>query len=292
MFKELTQFQQRLLSGTISGVLVFLVIYLSQLTGFKPIFTAAVAAVIGLAMWELFHIAQEINIEPANKLGISLSAIYACTVALSTQYAFAKQLPEIVLLAALLVCFLYYFVKGNSPFINLSTTLFGIGYLAVPLSCLISIAYFFPAESAHGGRWWLLYLIVVTKVTDMGAYFIGMGYGKQKLAPYISPKKTWEGAIGGLLCAVAASAVINVLSSFTSDGTYALDAWQTVWLGLTIGVFAQCGDLAESLLKRDCGVKDSNRLPGLGGMLDMVDSLVFTAPLVYIWLKIQFPGTL
>ncbi len=287
MFKQLTHLQQRIISGTIGSLIVFLAIFLAPFPAFKPIFTLAIAGVIGVAMWELFHIAQEIGIEPAVKLGISLGAIYAFAVSLSTQYSFAHLFPDCVLLAALLVCFLYYFVKGNSPFINLSTTLFGIGYLAVPLSCLISIVYFFPSESDFGGRWWLLYVFLVTKITDMGAFFVGKAFGKQKLAPYISPKKTWEGAIGGLFCAIATSVAINLLSSF--DGNYALDIWQTIWLGAIIGVFAQCGDLAESLLKRDCGVKDSNSLPGLGGMLDIVDSLVFTAPLVYIWLKIQFP---
>lgn len=285
MLQQRSQMQQRIIIGTLASIVVFLIIFLSSFPHFKPVFTAAVAAIIGMAMWELFYIAQGLSIEPAIKLGISLSTIYAFSVALSTNYPEAKLLPEIVLLASLLVCFLYYFAKGNSPFINVSTTLFGIGYLAVPLSCLISIAYFAPTDSVHGGRWWLCYLIIVTKMTDTGAFFIGKRFGKQKLAPYISPKKTWEGAIGGLIAALIASVVMNILSSLNGDRIYALDAWQTIWLGLTIGVFAQCGDLAESLLKRDCGVKDSNRLPGLGGVLDIVDSLIFTAPLIYIWLK-------
>lgn len=280
----MTPLKQRLTLSSIVTLAALLIIFLSSVPAFKPIFACAIAASIGMAMWELNNIARAKGLKPAEKLGITLGVVYALSVALSTQYLWAKLLPELMLLFSLLSIFLYYFAKGVSPFMNLSATVFSIAYLAVPLSCMILIAYFFDQTKEQDGRWWLLYLVAVTKMTDTGGFFIGKNFGKQKLAPYISPKKTWEGALGGLCCAIATSLLIKVIA-FLFNASFSLTLWQSLWLGAGIGIVAQCGDLAESLLKRDGGIKDSNQLPGLGGMLDIVDSLVFSAPLVYIFLK-------
>ncbi|MBA3815407.1 MAG: CDP-archaeol synthase [Parachlamydiaceae bacterium] len=284
---KMSPLQQRLIISAIGVFMMLIIIYLSPIPAFKPVFTLIIAAVIGVAMWEYYDIAHAKGLIPIKRLGIALASLYAVAVALSTQYPAAKELPEIALLFCLLGCFLYFFGSGSAPFTNLSTTFFGIAYLAIPLSCMIRIAYFFSQSGPQDGRWWLLYLITVTKMTDTGGFFIGKRFGHNKLAPYISPKKTWEGAIGGLCLAVLTSIIITILASIFDNGAFQLNFWQSIWLGIWIGVLAQCGDLAESLLKRDGGVKDSNQLPGLGGMLDITDSLVFTAPLVYIFLKIH-----
>jgi phosphatidate cytidylyltransferase len=136
-------------------------------------------------MWELYQIFKAKGLEPATKAGISFGALYAIAVSLSTQYRFAEMLPEFILLIALLSCFLYYFTRGQSPLQNLSATVFSLAYLAVPLSCMIRIAYFFDPYSIDDGRWWLLYLLVVTKMTDTGGFFIG----KRNLHPTLAPKR-------------------------------------------------------------------------------------------------------
>ena len=123
-------------------------------------------------------------------------------------------------------------------------------------------------------------------MTDTGGFFIGKKFGKEKLAPYISPKKTWEGALGGFVAAIFSSIAVVFFASIFDPEAFGLTLWQSIWLGAGIGICAQIGDLSESLLKRDGGIKDSNQVPGLGGMLDIVDSLVFSAPLVYIFLKV------
>lgn len=281
----MTPLQQRLTLSSIATILVLLAIFLSQIPAFKPIFTLAIAGIIGVSMWELNNIARAKGLEPAEKLGIALGALYVISVALNTQYTWAELLPQLVLLFSLLSIFLYYFAKGVSPFMNLSATVFSLAYLAVPISCMIQIAYF-NHTSTQDGRWWLFYLVAVTKMTDTGGFFIGKQFGRQKLAPYISPKKTWEGALGGLCCAIVTSFIIKLIS-LLFDAAFALTLWESIWLGACLGIVSQCGDLAESLLKRDGGIKDSNQIPGLGGMLDVVDSLVFTAPLVYIFLQSQ-----
>ena len=109
------------------------------------------------------------------------------------------------------------------------------------------------------------------------------------MAPISVLKKTWEGALGGLCFAVLTSLLTTLLLVTIDPDMFKLTLWQSIWVGGALGIIGQCGDLAESLLKRDGGIKDSNRLPGLGGILDTVDSLVFTAPFMYIFLKFYFP---
>lgn len=284
MLEKLTHLQQRLLGGSIGAILSIIVIVFSQAPLFKPVAIGLIILTIAVAMWEFHQISYAKEQEPAVKLSIAAGVIYALAVALSTQYASLALLPEITLLAVVASFFAYYFRKGESPFLNLATTLFSFIYLAVPLSCMLSITYFFSLSGTQDGRWWIMYLLVVTKMTDTGAFFVGRRFGKQKLAPYISPKKTWEGAVGGLILAIITSFCLTVIAKLVG-GNFDLSIWQSLWLGAGVGFLAEFGDLAESLLKRDGGIKDSNQLPGLGGILDIVDSLVFTAPFVYIFLK-------
>lgn len=206
-------------------------------------------------------------------VGLAGSALYLYTLFLSTQYAAFAILPQIVLFLLLFASFAVALINAKSPLGNLAVTLFGICYLILPLSTLIPINFTF-------GRFWLVFLLVVTKMTDMGGYFVGKLFGKHKFVPYISPKKTWEGAVGGFLSSITASVLLFWF--FTDYPVY-----YGIVLGAILSCLAQFGDLAESLLKRDCGVKDSSHLPGLGGMLDIVDSLVFTAPAIYFLLLLK-----
>ena len=121
-----------------------------------------------------------------------------------------------------------------------------------------------------------LWLVAVTKFCDTGALLTGMAIGRHKMSPRLSPKKTWEGFAGGTLAAVGAGVGIVALLGLP------VSAWVGVALGLIGAVGGTLGDLAESLLKRQAGVKDSgNLIPGHGGLLDRVDSLLWTAPLAY-----------
>jgi phosphatidate cytidylyltransferase len=139
------------------------------------------------------------------------------------------------------------------------------------------------------GRWWMAYLLCVTKITDIGAYFAGSLWGRLKLAPHISPGKTIEGAIFGLACALGASFAFHLMSGVSAPGGFHLGTFEWLFLGLIFGLTGQFGDLSESLLKRDANKKDSNDLPGLGGVLDAVDSLLFNAPILYIYLTFLKP---
>jgi phosphatidate cytidylyltransferase len=273
-----------------SSVAIFvliLVIYFSTYTIFKPLFVLATLVFICSALWEFYRIATAKGFLPLTKIGIISSVLYTFATFYKTQFHGLAPWPEMVLGAALMTAFLYYFIKGSDPFVNLALTLFGLVYLTIPLNFIININFFFSDDAALDGRWWLFYLLAVTKMTDTGAYVCGKIFGHSKLAPYISPRKTWEGALGGLIAALATSVLLQVCSTlFFAQSPLGLTFLQSLWLGPLISLLGQFGDLAESLLKRDVGVKDSNQLPGLGGVLDVVDSLIFTAPFVYLVLKL------
>ena len=126
------------------------------------------------------------------------------------------------------------------------------------------------------GRNWLLFAVFTTFATDTGAFFVGRLIGKRPLAPTISPKKSQEGALAGLVAAVGAALALGALLDLPAA------AWQQAMVGLVVGVVAQVGDLAESMLKRSAGAKEAGGLiPGHGGVLDRLDSLLFALPVVY-----------
>jgi phosphatidate cytidylyltransferase len=128
----------------------------------------------------------------------------------------------------------------------------------------------------------LVLAIFVPKCCDIGAYFTGRFLGRHKMAPVLSPKKTWEGAVGGLAAAVAATVGLCRLGPPVLPGV-----WAEVGFGFTVGLAGMLGDLAESLVKRDCLQKDASQaMPGFGGVLDVVDSIVFAAPVAYGWLRL------
>ncbi len=152
----------------------------------------------------------------------------------------------------------------------------GILYVGWFLSYLVAL------RGLDAGRSWVFLAIFATFGSDSAAFFIGKALGKHKLAPSISPKKTWEGSIGGLLGAVAVS-LLFLLPTPVQLSAY-LSWWHIIILGLLVSVFGQLGDLVESLLKRNTGVKDSGSFfPGHGGFLDRIDSIVFAAIIVYYW---------
>lgn len=288
MLTKMSHFKERLLFGSIATAILLIFIWLSPYPYFRPFFALILSFVVGTAVFEYYKIAKTKGFLPLDTIGIISSISYVFAVFLSTQSKAMNFLPELILVLTGLVIFTNYFVTGINPFANIAITFFPIAYLALPLACILNITYFFPIESSLDGRWWLVFLIVVTKMTDTGAYFIGKQFGKHKLAPYISPGKTWEGAIGGFFTALLTSFFLYYLVNFIyTTPPIDLSLFQSIWLAGVLSVIAQFGDLAESLLKRDAQVKDSNDLPGLGGVLDIVDSLVFTAPFMYIYLNTQ-----
>lgn len=275
----MSNFVQRLLMGTFMGFLFCTVIYLSHDPLFQPLFVLVLAVVIAAALWEYYKIAKARGHQPVETIGIVGSIVYLYALYLTMGQATLVEWPMIAIGLTLFSAFVCYFFTGISPLVNLALTVFGIVYLTIPLSSMLLI-------DIDYGRYWMLYLILVTKSTDIGAYFAGKQLGRHKLAPVISPKKTWEGAVAGFLLGTFASYLLHKLSIEYFSVPLFSSSLLALGFGALMTIVAQIGDLSESLLKRDSGVKDSNKLPGLGGILDMVDSLVFTAPLLYMFLKL------
>jgi phosphatidate cytidylyltransferase len=157
---------------------------------------------------------------------------------------------------------------NSGVIVDISTTLFGILYVSWFFSFLIKIRYL------SGGLGLLSALLIITKLGDIGAYLVGNRWGKKLLIPRISPNKTIEGSLGGLF--------FSILGGLACKPFLPFEYGQLLIISASLGVLGQLGDLSESLLKRDCQVKDSgNIFPGMGGVLDEIDSLLFTAPVFY-----------
>ncbi len=242
-----------------------------------------VAAMAGVGVWEYGKLASSKGVKPAVCLMVIIAALEVIAFFIAHKWIHSQELPVFVFAIGVGLFFLNRFRKSEEALLNVAVDFFGVAYVAVPLIYMLAILYPISPVPADG-RFWLIYLILVTKITDIGAYFIGRIWGKQPLAPVLSPKKTIEGSVAGLLSAIGLSLVLAYLGNTFIGKNFSLSYVNALWLGLLLGVFGQMGDLAESLLKRDAHVKDSNKIPGLGGVLDMIDSLIFTAPIVYFYL--------
>jgi phosphatidate cytidylyltransferase len=177
-------------------------------------------------------------------------------------------------------------LRHDEPLQTMAYTLFGLLYVLWLFNFTTKILYLTPRSTAGAvtGQFYCLYLIAVTKFTDMGAYLTGSAIGRHLMVPQISAKKTWEGFFGALAFAVVCSLALVKLM----PGNLArITSSHAIILGLLLGFAAVIGDLAESIIKRSTGVKDSgNLLPGIGGALDLIDSLLFTAPLLFFYLRL------
>ncbi len=277
---------QRALVGGIAIVLFLLIVYFAHAPKFGWLFLGVLMLVISVALWEYYEMAVAMQFRPMIRTGIWGAAMYLLACWAQIIHPQLSFLPQTILFILLVIAIVLQLTGDvGNPLPNLGVTIFGIAYIVLPLACILYITYYPFRLPAYDGRWWLLYLVFVTKMTDIGGFAIGKLFGKHPLAPFVSPKKTVEGAAGGALFAVLASFGVSACAMIVATpGPLGLTLLESVVLGLVISIAAQLGDLAESMLKRNAGIKDSSHLPGLGGVLDIMDSMIFTAPLIYLYL--------
>ena len=238
-------------------------------------FGAVVSLFIGLGLYEFF----QLNAKKIFPLSFAYIGILSGVLLPYITYLYRPTggIWEMVFFILILITlFIIHFTrKENQDAVTLiAVTLFAIFYIGWFFTFLVKIRFL------GDGHKLVAYLLLVTKSGDIGAYLVGSNFGRHKLIPRISPNKSVEGAIGGFIFSIAAALLSRYYLSWMSFGFILAS-------GILIGVFAQLGDLAESLIKRDYDVKDSSVfLPGLGGMLDVIDSILFTAPIFYICLTI------
>ena len=265
--------KNRLITGFAMGTLVFSCILL----GGKWLLALLLLFII-TASKEYADILKNKGFLPFFKVilivSVSMVLVSAC--------GYGELLP-LVLLFGTIGSFLAVLFRGRQPYIaNVATTI--LGFLIAWMPCHIClIREMGPDVSLFGisfrqGLYFLVFIFFVILFTDIAAYYFGVKFGKHKLSPVISPKKTIEGSLAGGFCAIVAGLIIGKFIG--------ISLYHSFVLALIVTVMAQLGDLSESLIKRDAGVKDSgNSLPGHGGFLDRADSYLFSVPVAYYYIK-------
>lgn len=282
---------------TVSGVLL-LALVLAAIWVRGPLLMVAVALAAGLAAHEFYSMTRRAGYLPLYSLGVALALILALRGYLlgdlfaGVAYAGPGVAVEVLVLVLALTLVLARQGAGwwrvpvtqspasqtvlappRSPYLawaDLGLTLAG----AVYTGGLLGYAPLLAALPGGNGMSWLLMVLLGTAACDTGAYFVGSLLGRHKLIPHVSPAKTWEGLVGGTLGAIIAAVALS--------GLLRLDFTQAVFLGLLVCAAAVAGDLCESLLKRAAGVKDSGHvIPGHGGVLDRLDSILFVILAAY-----------
>ncbi len=237
------------------------------------LFSIAITFFIVMGLYEFFTMLENKGILIYKYFGIGMGAIIPISILTRFEPTKKWELLFIVLTVLFLIMMQFKRRQNSGVIVDISTTFFGILYVSWFLSFLIKI------RSLAGGIGLLGLVLLATKLGDIGAYLVGSRFGKTPLMPRISPKKSVEGAIGGLLFSISGALASKAFTGFSYP--------HLLLIGFSLGILGQLGDLSESLMKRDCQVKDSgNILPGLGGILDQLDSLLFTAPVFYFYLSI------
>ena len=254
-----------------------------------PWLTVLVVAVGLATIWELYRMTPA-GVGP---LPIVLGAAWVLAMLSGAQAASGRDnfliISGSVLAAGSFVALLWFiaFYRGDDSVGNKNIPI-GLGYLILgPIYVGFLLAHALMLREITGsgaeiegtsdfGRSWLLFALLVTFAVDTGAYLVGRSVGRRPMAPSISPNKTWEGSLGGFASAVAAALVLGLVFDL------GVPAWQQAMIGGVVGVVGQWGDLIESKLKRIADLKDaSSIIPGHGGLLDRLDSVLLTLPAVY-----------
>jgi phosphatidate cytidylyltransferase len=253
-------------------------------------------ALFGLAgQWEFYRAQEEKGHKVFEKSGLFCGALIfvATWYFLLLQPARASDVHfglELVLVCSLLGALIRLVIvdeNHRTPIITAALTVFGLLYVPF-LFNFVALLAFMPGHTWEN-RYLLIYLLAVTKFSDVGAYVVGSLIGRHKMIPRISPGKTWEGFAGALATSLVISVTMAELLGHNRLPQITLR--DSLILGLLLPLVSVVGDLAESVVKRDASIKDSgNTIPGIGGALDLIDSILFTAPVLYFYLEFVKPA--
>lgn len=243
-----------------------------------PWFTVLVAVWGLLAVLEFYRMVAVSKILPLTCFGLVWTLLFILHPHFDSEFLVPLLLTSAVMLSLIL---LVLSPQKEGAFTKWAWSLAGVLYVGWLLSYLVALR-LEPGPEAfpEAGRNFVFLALLATFGSDTAAFFVGRALGRHRLAPRISPAKTWEGAIGGLFGAV----IISLLFTLPTPLQLPLSYGQAILLGILVSVFGQLGDLVESLLKRNTGVKESgNLMPGHGGVLDRMDSVVFAGVVVYLY---------
>jgi len=288
---EMTSKQITFFSRLASTLALWVLMLTTIFAGYDMGFFFLLAAMAMLALWEYYRMLESDGIGVFTLTGLICGVVllgggFAIIRLHGPESAYDFELVTLVLF--LMVIFARQMFRGaaRDPLRAMAYTVFGLLYIPWLFSFITKIIYLTPLTEAGEttGQYYVLFLVMVTKFSDMGAYVFGSLFGKHPFAPNISPSKTWEGFFGALATSLLAAYWMYAwmpgkLSAFRFD--------DVTILGLLLGFAAVVGDLAESIVKRGANQKDSSHLlPGIGGTLDLIDSLLFTAPLLFFYMRL------
>lgn len=264
---------QRFLSSTFLIALVAVAILNDWL------FITLICLLTAGGLYEFFYLVKKKGFPIYSYTGILIGL--GIPLSIYTRFALTRNWELLFIVVAFLLILLLQFARQDNrhAIVGLSTTLFGVLYVSWFFSFLVKIRLMLPGV---GGVKLLAFILLVTKAGDIGALLIGSWFGKHPLLPKVSPNKSIEGYFGSMVFSTVVAVVFN---SFLPPQLH-FPVWQVALIGTFFGSLGQLGDLSESLIKRDCNVKDSGKLmPGMGGVLDIIDSLLFSAPAFYLYMS-------
>lgn len=275
--------KQRLVSGILlgGGALASLLLLPAYVVPF---------ILVGLALWvmlEFYSLLDASNIPHFKVVGTigGVALVLVTWLSLSGKLPLEREIEPMLLFVIFAACFLrqLFYIGKERAWETTAGTLLGIVYGGFLLNFMTKLLLEWGEAQ---GRYLLLLLVVAVKFTDIGAYFTGCSIGRHKLIPRVSPGKTWEGCIGGVIFGTFGALTVSHFFNGRA-GVEVFTLWQTAVVGLILAVSGILGDLIESLFKRAAGVKDSGAMiRGMGGILDVLDSLLFTAPVLYILTRV------
>ena len=244
-------------------------------------FTILMVIIGLLAAFEFYRMVAVSKVPSLTYLGLIWTALFIISrnselLSILEPHFNLELLTPLLLTSVMIISLIWLLLRPQKEgvFTNWAWTIAGILYVGWLLSYLVAL------RGMDSGRNWVFFALFITFASDIAAFFIGRAWGKHRLAPHISPGKTWEGTIGGIFGAILVSLLFVIPSPFSLPLSYG----QAILLGLLVSIFGQLGDLVESLLKRNTGVKESGKLiPGHGGILDRIDSVVLAGIVVYYY---------
>lgn len=243
--------------------------------------TALVAFFMCMAAWEYASMFHTGGLQPATVLVMAGTLLLLIGRNL-TGFSSAAWMISLIILVAMTYHLVAYERGRDQAGTDFAVTLAGIFYIGW------FGAYFISLRNLPEGKWWILVVLPAVWLADTGAYFIGKRFGRHLLSPRLSPKKTWEGYFGGIVVGVLLTALFAAIWRVGAGPTSAITAGRGALIGLVMGIFPTLGDLGESMIKRQMGMKDSgNLLPGHGGAFDRIDSWLWAGVLGYymiMWL--------
>jgi phosphatidate cytidylyltransferase len=260
--------KKRVITGLWGIPLLIAAVWFSRPEYPFPWFTVLVAIWGLLAVFEFYKMGAGAKMPPLTYFGLVWTLLFI----ISPHFKNDFITPPTLLTSAVVLSLIWLLFRPQKEgaFIGWTWTIAGILYVGWLLSHLVAL------RGLDDGRNWVFLALFAIFASDTAAFFVGRALGRHHLAPRISPGKTWEGTIAGFLGAIIVSLLFTMLLP--------ISYWQAILLGFLVSLFGQLGDLAESLLKRNMGVKDSGKLlPGHGGALDRIDSVVFAGVVVYYY---------